>query len=222
MYGQASDIVLEVESTMRENQRFLKELSDITGRPLEQVKADFKCVRIAVLWVWVGVGVGGWVGVKKWVCVSVGVGVCMGGWVCCVCRGAGAGLNSPIPMPVHTHLGDRRDFYLSAEESVEYGMVDQVIIPGHKDPLSVRTPPSFLCLPAHTWSIVAPNRLSHHNPPPRTSVFAPTPSSIANLFARHGTTHGTTQIAKRDVGFGKFASGDDQKYQPAFMPPSWS
>lgn len=64
----------------------------------------------------------------------------------------------------HTHA-NRRDFYLSAEESVEYGMVDHVIMPGHKDPLSV---------------------------------------------------------PMREVGFGKFASGDDQKYQPAFTPSSWS
>lgn len=44
MYGQASDIVLEVESTMKENIRFLKELSDITGRSEEQIKQDFMCV----------------------------------------------------------------------------------------------------------------------------------------------------------------------------------
>lgn len=44
MYGQASDIVLEVESTMKENIRFLKELSDITGRSEAQIKEDFKCV----------------------------------------------------------------------------------------------------------------------------------------------------------------------------------
>ena len=31
----------------------------------------------------------------------------------------------------------KRDFYLSAEESVEYGMVDHVIYPGMKDPLSI-------------------------------------------------------------------------------------
>jgi len=57
--------VLEVDSTMRENQRFLAELSRLTGRKPEQIKKDFG-----------------------------------------------------------------RDFYLSAEESVEYGMVDQVITPG--------------------------------------------------------------------------------------------
>ena len=31
----------------------------------------------------------------------------------------------------------KRDFYLSAEESVEYGMVDHVIYPGTKDPLMI-------------------------------------------------------------------------------------
>ena len=59
----------------------------------------------------------------------------------------------------------KRDFYLSAEESVEYGMVDHVIMPGHKDAL---------------------------------------------------------QIKAKDVGFGRFVSGDDQKYQPKFMPDAWS
>lgn len=44
VYGQASDIVLEVESTMKDNMRFLKELSDITGRTEAQIKDDFKCV----------------------------------------------------------------------------------------------------------------------------------------------------------------------------------
>lgn len=46
VYGQASDIVLEVESTMKENMRFLKELSDITGRSEAQIREDFKCVLI--------------------------------------------------------------------------------------------------------------------------------------------------------------------------------
>lgn len=72
MYGQASDIILEVEENMGDNARFLRELSQTTGRPLEQIVKDFK-----------------------------------------------------------------RDFYLSAEESVEYGMVDRVINPGAKDPLSI-------------------------------------------------------------------------------------
>lgn len=100
VYGQASDIVLEVDSTMRENQRFLAELSRLTGRKPEQIKKDFG-----------------------------------------------------------------RDFYLSAEESVEYGMVDQVITPGRKDALS---------------------------------------------------------IMEGEVGFGKFVSGSDQRYQPQFAPQAWS
>ena len=79
VYGQASDIVLEVDSTMRENQRFLAELSRLTGRKHEQIKEDFA-----------------------------------------------------------------RDFYLSAEESVEYGMVDQVITPGTCLPfLPPSLPPSL-------------------------------------------------------------------------------
>jgi hypothetical protein len=66
-----------------------------------------------------------------------------------------------VPPPRLQVIGDfKRDFYLSAEESVEYGMVDRVIYPGSKDPLS---------------------------------------------------------IAGRDIGFGRFVSGMDQKYQGSIM-----
>jgi hypothetical protein len=54
VYGQASDIVLEVENSIRDNQRFLKELSDITGRSPEQIKEDFKCVRLLCCVCWFG------------------------------------------------------------------------------------------------------------------------------------------------------------------------
>ena len=40
----------------------------------------------------------------------------------------------------------RRDFYLSAEESVEYGIIDHVIYPGRKDPLSVSRDNIALCV----------------------------------------------------------------------------
>ena len=82
-------------------------------------------------------------------------------------------LPSPsLPFPSHN---PRRDFYLSAEESVEYGMVDQVILPGHKDPLSVSRPGRSLscsdealrCLfiawsgdPMSRWALT--NRSYHH------------------------------------------------------------
>ena len=42
------------------------------------------------------------------------------------------------PSPTQVEKDFKRDFYLSAEESVEYGMVDKVIFPGMKDGLSVR------------------------------------------------------------------------------------
>lgn len=38
VYGQASDIVLEVEQTMGDNERFLIELAKTTGRPLKDVR----------------------------------------------------------------------------------------------------------------------------------------------------------------------------------------
>jgi hypothetical protein len=38
VYGQASDIVLEVEQTMGDNERFLIELAKTTGRPIKDVR----------------------------------------------------------------------------------------------------------------------------------------------------------------------------------------
>jgi hypothetical protein len=57
----------------------------------------------------------------------------------------------------------------------------------------------------------------------RLAFVALTPFPLHNpLYHHQPPPHRPRQIPKREVGFGRFASGDDQKYQPAFTPPSWS